>query len=492
MRTILFLIASTVLYAALPVNTTTFEVRPTAGADTSGGCFITGGSGTDFSQQNAAQVTFSLGNLNRLNAAQNSTTVTSDGTPFLSTMVDNCIQVTGGTNFITGFYRVVTFNSTSSIVVDRAPATAGAGSVGTGALGGALATVSAAIAANIGGMTVWAKASGSLTVTTTTTFSTNSVGNNPVRITGYTTTRGDGGRFTWTTATNSTNLATLNGATGLWFQNIAFTNTAATRGIGIRQTGTESNQVMVINCSFDGMSKAVSAAWTVESSDIRELVIQNSEVKNSTTLGIEASAFTMVYASYIHDNTGIGLSFNANANGAQVGMIVAFSIIKSNTSTGLNNAYTGGNTGVAQLNVFNSDFVSNGADGIRSANASPNGIQVYNSIFDSNTGFGISLLNSGNQPQTCIIVANGFFGNTTAANQGIPSDCLSGSVTLTGTPFTNAAGNNFALNNTSGAGALAKGGGYPGVLTIGGTGSMSLGPLQPTSGGGATGHGFVQ
>ncbi len=249
---------------------------------------------------------------------------------------------------------------------------------------------------------------------------------------------------------------------------------------------------MVINCVLDGMSRAISAAWTVETSDIRELVIQNSEVKNSTTVGVEASALTLVYASYIHDNTGIGLSFNANANGAQSGMTVVFSTIKSNTSTGLNNAYSGGLTNVAQLNVINSNFISNGADGIRSANNGANGIQIYNSIFDSNTGYGISLLNVGNQPQTCIVVANGFFGNTTAANQGIPSDCLSASVTLTGSPFTNAAGNNFALNNTSGAGALAKGSGFPGVLTIGGTGSMSLGPLQPTSGGGATGHGFVQ
>lgn len=474
------------LQGALPSNTTTFEVRPTVGSNNNGGCFITGGTGTDFSQQDSAQYTFTDLVL------VSTTTMSSASHVFVSTDVDNCIHITAGTNFTVGFYRILSV-AVGVATVDRGAGTMGS-TGGTFAVGGAVADVATTLVGAVGS-TSWVKATGSLTVAATTTFSTNSSGGNPIRITGYTTTRGDGGRFTWTTATNSVNLVTTNGATGLWFQNINFTNTAGTRGIGIRQTGTESNEVQVINCILDGMSRGISAAWIVESSDIRELVVQNSEVKNSTTQGIEASAFTMVYGSYIHDNTGNGLSFNANANGAQTGMVVGFTIVKSNTSSGLLNAYTGGITSISQLNVFNSIFMLNGADGIRSANLSSNSLQVYNSLFDTNTGFGINAQNSGNQLGTCIVVANGFFGNTTAAiSTSVPSDCISGSVTLTGSPFTNAAGNNFALNNTAGAGAAAKATGFPGVLTIGGTGYMDIGPLQSqtgaSSGGGS--FGFVQ
>ena len=61
---------------------------------------------------------------------------------FLATHVGNCIQITAGTNFVVGIYRITAFGGTNSITVDRPPATAGAGSAGNGNLGGALATLS--------------------------------------------------------------------------------------------------------------------------------------------------------------------------------------------------------------------------------------------------------------------------------------------------------------------------------------------------------------
>jgi hypothetical protein len=65
---------------ALP-TTTVIEVR-TTGNDSNGGGFVAGASGTDYSQQNSAQYTFS--NLASSNATSSSPTVTSASHNFVA------------------------------------------------------------------------------------------------------------------------------------------------------------------------------------------------------------------------------------------------------------------------------------------------------------------------------------------------------------------------------------------------------------------------
>jgi hypothetical protein len=66
-------------------------------------------------------------------------TVTSVTGGFTANMVGNCLRIASGTNFTPGYYFIITFTDTNTIVLDRVCATA-AGSGGTGRIGGAFAT----------------------------------------------------------------------------------------------------------------------------------------------------------------------------------------------------------------------------------------------------------------------------------------------------------------------------------------------------------------
>src|SRR5580700_5454967 len=103
-------------------------VRPTNGADTNGGGFVQGSSGTDWSQQNAAQ--YALTGMSATSSGPNITTSSAS-----NDMVGNIIQITGGTNFTTGFYQIISVNVNLSITVDRTVVT-GTATGGTGNIGG--------------------------------------------------------------------------------------------------------------------------------------------------------------------------------------------------------------------------------------------------------------------------------------------------------------------------------------------------------------------
>lgn len=146
-----FGIITTILFAALLVQThaalsvdTAWYIR-VGGSDTSGarsgGCTST--ASTCYANQDGAQVTFSAGNSNRLNCSDHTGatyTVTSDGTPFTSAMVDNALVINASGNWTAGYYWVKAFNSSSSIELDRDPTNGSNATVGTGALGGAFAS----------------------------------------------------------------------------------------------------------------------------------------------------------------------------------------------------------------------------------------------------------------------------------------------------------------------------------------------------------------
>src|SRR3989344_4039153 len=116
---------------ALSANTI-FEVR-TSGSDTNGGGFVTGASGTDWSQQNAAQYAVTDG------VTAGTTTITSATANFGTDVVGNIMYVEGGTGAVAaGFYQITARASSTSITVDRSTGlTAGRGV--TFNIGGALA-----------------------------------------------------------------------------------------------------------------------------------------------------------------------------------------------------------------------------------------------------------------------------------------------------------------------------------------------------------------
>jgi len=109
---IALLLTSSPCYAAISAGVE-WEVR-TGGNALNGGCYdLANDGGTDYSQQAAAQ----------MNVAD----ISSDGTTglvsatggFTAAMVDNCIQLSSGTNLTAGFYEITAYTDTNNITVDR-------------------------------------------------------------------------------------------------------------------------------------------------------------------------------------------------------------------------------------------------------------------------------------------------------------------------------------------------------------------------------------
>lgn len=468
-KSILFLLTCVSLLAALPDNTTTWELR-SLGSATNAGCYITGSTGTDYSQQTAAQ--FSASNL-QLNT---STTVLSvAGHLFDATDQGNCIRIISGTGFTPGVYEIVS-TSLGVATLDRAAGTMGS-TGGVWKEGGALPDPVAVGLLVTHGNTVFCKADGTYVVTAPIAFAVDNNGTNPLRIIGYTTTRGDLGQCSWTTATNSVDLITSGSGTArdIGFYNLSLSNTAATRGKGFTTPSRQDFNILFDNCIFDGFSSAIVGNSGVTDT-ITPLVVSNTEIKNSAGLAIDTSGQVYLTGDYIHDNAGGGVLLRQNTGGAWESVFIA-TIISTNTGNGIETTDNTGQNGRG-LALFGVAVYNNSGDGLRinsSSQALP--FQTFNSIYYKNGGFGIN--NTGGavtaSPSAYIARSNAFGANTSGAVSGLLSTGI-GPVTLSVDPFISPT--NFALNTTTGGGASLKTAGFPGVLNAGGTGHLNIGPLQ--------------
>ena len=237
--------------AALP-NGTTWEVRH-AGSDANGGGFVTGAGGTDYSQQSAAQ--FSGTMLASAGGSTNPCVVTSGTHNFVSTDVGNIMQISAGTNWITGFYEIVS-TGTNAATLDRACGTAASISGGSWAEGGALADLTelnTAMSTTSSIMqTGWVKADATYQTSAGYVINFTSTGEVTPQINGYTTTRGDGGRATLqATAINLTVLSIQNNNNlqGLTVRNFTIdcNSEGATIGAQVQAYGNALENVLVEN-----------------------------------------------------------------------------------------------------------------------------------------------------------------------------------------------------------------------------------------------------
>lgn len=171
-------------------SATVWEVRTTGAADNGGGWNpARGGASVDYSQQNAAQATIS-GTLSTPGAA--STTLVDSGNGFAAGHVGNLIYISTGTNFVAGFYEIVTFNAANQVVLDRSPTPSGAGASGSGKVGGANSDLQAVTDAIVGENQVWVQA-GTYALGATWGIPDTAAGSPavPTIFKGYTTVRGD-------------------------------------------------------------------------------------------------------------------------------------------------------------------------------------------------------------------------------------------------------------------------------------------------------------
>ena len=427
-----------------------FEVR-TTGSDNNGGGFVTGSSGTDWSQQNSAQYALTGIATSGAGAVFLSTSAASD-------MVGNILQVVSGTNFTTGFYQILSVSAGVSVTVDRNICT-GIGSSGVINIGGALLTIATALAAaSVDGNKIYVKG-GTYSISTGLTTPFHDIFE-ATRIIGYSTTRGDNGRpiikataavtgFTWGGSMISLENFELDG------------NSTGTRGAYLN--GSYSN--LLLNC--------VIHHWTTEGvkgggcSELDSCEIHHCAGSNGA-VDISAGCIDSCYS---HDNTNTGFYVNSS----QISNSVAY----NNTGRGIHND--------GLLNgVISCISASNTSDGIKSVYAAS---FVKNCIIINNGAYGIVCGNV-----TAIQMAaernNAFYNNTSGNYQNLTAGV--GDITLTGDPFTNAAGGDFSLNSTAGRGASCRNAGLPGV-TLYGTGYADIGVLrhQDPAGGGGTGF-FIQ
>lgn len=436
-----------------------WEVRPSVGSDSNGGGFdpsVTS-PGTDYSQQNSAQFTGTAG------TAAGTAAFTDVGHSFTSADVGNLICIASGSGFTTGWYTVLSV-STGTATLDRSP---GTGTAAQWALGGAILTlqnlINNSVATN--GNTYYIKATGSVVlVNYSANLGIQSAFGHPTvyAFIGYTSTRGDGGRATITTATNSVSLIgadTLKAS----FTNILFSTTAGTPAVGITQSGSAFASVTFTNCKFTGFTQALNCS-------VRTLTMIDVEVTACTSstgaIVINSNEIAAHFAGcYMHANTGPAVIMTASGGGFNGTLLFTFSVLYAN-GKGVSGQSADGNDNSAAWVFVNSALVSNTGDGVSigayfGANYCP--VTLINCVVENNGGYGVNVgtaaTASSNSWGNIVNGANNAYRNNTSGDRN-NFPVLPGDVTLSVEPFNSISTGDFTLNSTAGGGAACKTAGF--------------------------------
>lgn len=435
-------------------DSTVWEVRSATGNDANGGGFVTGASGTDYSQQASPQFA-----LTGVTSSGSGDTVLSAAAA--TTMVGNIAQLISGSNGVAGFYEIISVVAGVSITFSKNNS---GGSICSGTLssgviniGGALQTLTALNAAINWNQTAYLK--GTFTLTSSlalTLFVDASHGTRPIHFIGYSSARGTG-RCLWTTSTNSVDLIQFTSANGYVFENIEFSSTAGTPGNGLNaKTGNNSGGILLINCLLHGFAQGIRGNWQADFS-FSSIVLFKCAVYSCTGVGVFNDGFTAILGSYIHDNGGDGVGLGSNT-GAPIGVLLVWrSVVKSNGGKGINDAFESGSNTARFPIVIESDVLNNTGDGISTGTNTATALILLNSIVDGNGGYGVDL--AVNKWMLQLIGSIAWRANSSGdVNNALKS---STDVTLSSDPFTDRSTDDFTLNATGGGGADCKGIGEP-------------------------------
>ena len=469
-------------------STAQYYVHP-SGNDTNGGGFDSGisGAGTNYADQDTAQLA-----LTGLTCAQNGTQLTATNGTFNSSHVGNAIQITAGTNFLLDIYWVTGYDATNGayVTLDRTPCTAGAGSAGTGNLGGALATLKclsnggSGLPSNplntktqiVAGNIINVKGSGSLDPSISSPdydFSAgywqfpNGTSTKPIQFIGY------NGRPC--VKFSGLLFYTMTGVILTHFKWFAASPPVYTV-YGVAYGGAISAATLCTDSIFDQNGQDCTM-WGASN-------LYNCEFRNSgstttgTRMSILSNAFPLVIIGcYIHSQR-----FNAIDSGS--GTTGEFTLISCNLI--VNNKGAGLILQSSQsygVTVLNNTIDGNTGDGIKIASnntcASPT---ILNNILSNNGGYGIdATVGSTSLFAALPIDYNCFYNNTSGARNGInagPHD-----QTNVNPQYANSASGNYAVGNAS-----LQGVGFPGTLSgSGSTGYLTPGAIQPSASGGSSG-----
>lgn len=431
---------------------TVIEIRAT-GDDANGGGFVTGSGGTDYSLQDAAQL--SLTDL----ACNNNTTLTSATGGFTDLMVGNLIQIASGTNFTPSWYHITARADTNTVTLDRNPTTGAAATAGVGKVGGALASPGmAAGLKNIcpAGSTVFQKA-GTYTIALTTP----NVATGIVNLTwngadaaldcwiGYDATR----TIKNTDANRPLIQVAGSGVTSVTLFRVASTTTVC--------------NFFCRNLLFDGLSKT-SIKGIEGATNFGSYIYELCEARNCTNNGFMSSGGLSYYLKCISDghSSQPGFEFGSSPshcygciarNGTSIGFSwannIALLLIRCIADSNLGATTDGFHAGAGGVGgrLMNCVAYNNGRHGVHFASANARGPVVINSIWYGNAGYGAN--NSGGSPVVSYKCAGG---SNTSGNENAITHSFD-FVTLSADPFTDAAGGDFSLNNDAGGGAELRG-----------------------------------
>lgn len=452
---------------------TVWEVR-TTGDDTNGGGWYnrTAGTSVDYTQQDAAQL--SLTDL----ACASNTTLTSATGGFTAAMVGSVIRINSGTNAAAGYYEITARTDTNTVTIDRTCATGGNMTGGAGKVGGALASPGMAGGAKVAGNDVFIKYSATAYAITSTTANvaggrvndtTGGVdATNPTYWIGYDTTR--------TINNTDANRPTLQ-ASGSVSSFTLFTM------IG--------QYTVCRQMIFDGASKTTTTGF-LQSAHYQN--VSRLKAINCTAIGLDIQGGHGVSGVYVHAT---GCSGTAGIRvGNTSACVITDSMSYANGTHGfscslsiMSRCISYGNTGTA-VGFYSSSVGMNCISCVSYGNAGAG--------FDAASSVGNSLF------LDCIGYGNTGAGFSSSSVRGLVQliNCAGAStdysatnitnvynwVTLTGSPFNDAANGDFSLISTGeGAKCRAAGsvGAFPGGLT---TGYLDIGAVQHAdpAGGGTT------
>lgn len=450
-----------------------WEVQ-TGGSDNNGGGFKAGASGVDRSQQTSAQV-----------AIDNSAITTSITTSVITFTagyspsandVGNVVQMLTGTNVTAGFYEITSVVAGTSWTVDRNVVTSGTTTDATGKMGGCLATPGKAGAAAVANNGCYIK-SGSYTITSASSNIAGGCVSWPASsggaegfIQGYGSSRNDYGTKPVLTASGISTFTVISLAGGkVRVENLEIDGANLTASKGIANATNTSGWAYC--CKVSNCKAGAIATFGAVSCEVTGC---------STTAAIGC---THAVGCWAHDNTISGFTNSPTFGSASS---FAWCIASNNTGASSDGFSPSGPPNLAQF--VNCAAYANGRDGFRTGNGSSSMAVAVNCVAVNNSGYGFNLENGG-QGQHLVNCA-GY--NNTSGN--VKTSSLNVSfVALSGSPFTDAASNDFSLNNTSGAGASCRAVGFPGVFPSGlTTGYLDIGAVQhQDSGGGSSYSGGV-
>jgi len=414
--------------------------------------------GIDYSQGTAGQVAFT-----DILVGAVTTTFTSVLKPVGKNYIGNIINVTSGATV----QRVaVVSTSTITATVDKTLGTAA--QVGVGTLGGPLGSPGQASLLRVASNLAWIK-SGTYSITSATTnipqgCVSDAVGGAVKTWEGYGTVRGDLGTapiLQASAVSTATLFAVTSGSTaGSIIRNITFDGASLTsiQGFNCSRRG-ELYKLTGKNCTNTGLS--------IGSGYIAVLCSATGcSTQTAFTLGTSSAFFCESYS-----NTVAGFTCSG-ASGTFVNCLSYANTGSSSDGFGL----------AANSGCFNCAAYGNGRDGFRYSSESGtalNCIAEGNGVTATGAGFNATSAAIG----AAVMLLNcGVFGNTANSSVNISANITGpqiGTVTATSTFFVVATSNNFALNNVTTGGALARAAGIPGVFPSGTTtGLQDIGAAQ--------------